>query len=416
MQQGKRSSRAPSTQRVGAPCVLVAALACACAHLPSAPDEGGPAWTEWTSPHFRLLTDVTDEGVAEHLATQLEQFRAAILAAAWRDVPEPKDLLEVIALRNAFETDAVLPPHAIAEFVPLGGLDFIVLSATEHVGRAKTVKHETVHALMHQLGLDRNAPVWFGEGIAEYLAMTDFDENTDKITFGSWDPDYLRAVHRIGLADWDELWAPHALDIEKFRQVSTSWLLVHYLFNHERERFSRYQVALAGAKDAKALWREVFPELGRDELYDRLSVYATDGEYVKVTAQIPEPHFGLVERAVTHAEVHAILGMLNWSASGHEAAAGARAHGEIAEALGLDPMNVRARFVERVLMHQGIEDLKTAESLTHEHPDDWRAWLVLAAAHAANRQERETQAALAKAHRLGFPEREAPGQRVASPY
>ena len=152
---------------MGAPCVLVAALACACAHLPAAPDEGGPAWTEWTSPHFRVMTDVTDDEVAEHLATQLEQFRTAILAAAWRDVPEPTELIEVIVLRNVYEAEAVLPPRTAAVFAWRGGLEFIVASATEHVGRAKTLKHETVHALMRQLGLDRNAPVWFCEGIAE---------------------------------------------------------------------------------------------------------------------------------------------------------------------------------------------------------------------------------------------------------
>src|SRR6266511_2738469 len=59
--------------------LFVAALAGGCAHLPNCPGKGGPHWSEWTSPHFRVLTDVEDETDAEMLATQLEHFRAAIV-------------------------------------------------------------------------------------------------------------------------------------------------------------------------------------------------------------------------------------------------------------------------------------------------------------------------------------------------
>lgn len=61
---------------------LLVASAAGCVHLPTCPAKGGPAWSEWTSPHFRLLTDVTDDDTAEQLATQLEQLRAASLTRA----------------------------------------------------------------------------------------------------------------------------------------------------------------------------------------------------------------------------------------------------------------------------------------------------------------------------------------------
>jgi len=398
------------------PGLVVAALGVGCAHLPTCPAKGGPAWNEWTSPHFRLMTDVTDEAVAEHLATQLEQFRSAILATAWREVPEPTDLLEVIALRSAFETEAVLAPRTVAEFAHFGGMNFVLTSATEHIDRAKTLKHEIVHALMHQLGLDRNAPVWFAEGIAEYLATTELDDGTNKVTFGSSDPDYLRAVHRLGLASWDELWAPSAVGMEKCRQVATSWLLVHYLFNHERERFRRYQAGLATAKNAKSFWKETFPELGADGLIDRLSAYSNDGQYVKYVAQMPSPHFGFVQHGIPDAEVHAILGLLHFSAHFHDDAARANARREIGEALREDPLNVRARYVERVLLVENTRDVSAAEALTRAHPDDWRSWLVLAVAHASLRHEAELKAAFTRARALGLIDESDLKPAAAAPY
>jgi hypothetical protein len=102
----------------------LAALAAGCLDLPTCPAKGGPAWSEWTSPHFRLLIDVTDEEAAERLATELEQFRAAILATAWRDAPEPADLLGVIALRSAYEADAAMAPRTLAEIRPFFWREF----------------------------------------------------------------------------------------------------------------------------------------------------------------------------------------------------------------------------------------------------------------------------------------------------
>jgi hypothetical protein len=37
---------------------LVAFAASSCATLPPCPARGGPVWTEWTSPHVVLLTDL----------------------------------------------------------------------------------------------------------------------------------------------------------------------------------------------------------------------------------------------------------------------------------------------------------------------------------------------------------------------
>ena len=85
-----RSQQAPCTLAAMSSSHMLAlavlTLSAGCAHLPACPSEGGSRWSEWSSPHFRVLTDVEDDEDAETLAAQLEHFRAAIVAAAWRDV------------------------------------------------------------------------------------------------------------------------------------------------------------------------------------------------------------------------------------------------------------------------------------------------------------------------------------------
>jgi hypothetical protein len=119
------------------------------------------------------------------------------------------------------------------------GTGIVVAPSTNQVAREKTLRHETVHALMRQLDLDRRAPVWFKEGMAVCLATTSYEESSDKVTFGEPDLEALKYVAHRGFAPWHDLWVWSEDPLEKARLYSTSWLLVHYLFNHERERFQR---------------------------------------------------------------------------------------------------------------------------------------------------------------------------------
>jgi hypothetical protein len=379
------------------------ALAAGCAHLPACPGEGGPRWTEWSSPHFRVLTDVEDEEDAEQLATQLEHFRAAIVAAAWRDVPEAGEPIEVAALRGWSEADVFLPPHAGGRFVSYLGTGIVIAPTTNQVAREKMLKHEIVHALMRQLDLDRNAPVWFKEGLAMYLAMTSYEESSDEVTFGAPDVEALRLVAYSGLYPWRDLWTWPADPIEQARLEATSWLFVHYLFNHDRERFQRFQAGLASARDAMLLWAEVFPDLATPDAFERtLARYSEGGEYVKYRALIPRPHFSFATRPVPDGEVHALRALLYSTTNRHKDEAPALMRRELAEALRQEPLNLRARMLERLYMRENVGDIDTAHALTARYPAAWQAWLVLAAAHGSRHEGKESGEALERARSLGF--------------
>jgi hypothetical protein len=400
--------------------VLVAlAMAAGCAHLPACPGRGGPRWSEWSSPHFRLLTDVEDDADAETLATQLEHFRAAIMAAAWRDVPEAGEPIEVAVLGSTSEADVFLPPHAEGLFFPYLGTGIVVVPATTRIERENVLKHEIVHALMRQLDLDRNAPLWFNEGMAIYLAMTSYEESSVEVTFGAPDPKALRLVEYRGLYPWSDLWTAPTNSNDHARLEATSWLFVHYLFNHERERFQRFQAGLASATDAKLLWARIFPDLATPEAFDRtLGRYLRGGAYVMYKARIPRPHFNFGTRPVPDAEVHALRALLCSMAKEHNDDAPALLQWELAQSLRQEPLNLRARMVERLLIGENVADLDTAQALTSKHPQAWQAWLVLAAARGSRRDGKEFGVALERARALGFrggaPTPTFPN--VASPY
>jgi hypothetical protein len=397
----------------------VLALATGCAHLPACPSQGGPRWTEWSSPHFRVLTDVEDDEDAETLATQLEHFRAAIVAAAWRDVPETGEPIEVTALRSWSEADVFLPPHTGGLFFKYLGTGIVVAPSTNQVARENMLKHEIVHALMRQLDLDRNAPTWFNEGMAMYLAMTSYEESSDKVIFGAPDLEALKRVIYRGPCPWHELWTRSKDPFEKVHLYATSWLLVHYLFNHERERFQRFQAGLAGTSDAKALWNQIFPDLVAPEVFARkLNRYIEGGNYVKYTALIPRPHFSFATRALPDSEVHALRALLYAMATAHNDEAPVQLGIEVAEALRQEPLNLRARLIERLYLHKNVGDVDTAQSLTSKYPQAWQAWLVLAAAQGSHREAKEAGEALERARALGF-RGDAPAPtlpNVATPY
>jgi hypothetical protein len=378
-------------------------LAADCAHLPACPGEGGPRWSEWSSPNFRLLTDVEDEKDAETLATQLEHFRAAIVAAAWRDVPEAREPIEVAVFGSTSEADVFLPPHMEGLFFSYLGTGIVVAPATTRVARENVLKHEIVHALMRQLDLDRNAPLWFMEGMAMYLAMTSYEESSDEVTFGAPDPNALRVVVYRGLYPWRDLWTAPTDSIEHVRLETTSWLFVHYLFNHERERFQRFQAGLAGTRDAKLLWAQIFPDLATPDAFARtLGRYLEIGGYMTYKARIPRPHFGFATRALPDSEVHALRALLSWMAKAHNDDAPGLMRHELAESLRQEPLNLRARMVERVFLGENASDMATAQALTAKYPQAWQAWLVLAAAHGSRREGKEFGEMLEHARALGF--------------
>ena len=191
--------------------------------------------------------------------------------------------------------------------------------------------------------------------------------------------------------------------------------MVHYLFNHEPERFQDFQRRLATTGDGLAAWREAFPDLTAAEMDARLHAYAFDrGTFSMFKARAPEVSYVAHPRPLTDADVHAVRALL-YTAALEPRVDLARA--ELAEALRLDPTQVIAAYIQRIVLRDDETDLDLPRRLVAGHPSDPMAWLILAHARQARHEPEEAKEAFEEAVRFGGePEAPIPVElRVARP-
>ena len=73
----------------------VALAALGCATLPPCPAKGGPPWSELSTRHFHVRTDLAADD-ADELARRLEETRAVLMTLAWPNAPDPPGRWNVI--------------------------------------------------------------------------------------------------------------------------------------------------------------------------------------------------------------------------------------------------------------------------------------------------------------------------------
>ena len=213
--------------------LLLASLLSGCAahHLKATcPTEGGPAWRELTSAHFRMRTDMDREAAGATLL-QLERYRRALLLA-WGEDFDPPGQVEVIALRHVselaeFRKDIL----GFAASRPEGPLVVITGDGGYALGDAKADLGTTLHELAHYLSryaMPRQ-PRWFAEGLAMYLETVYVSADGNTVKLGRASPQwYAQAAsrYRLNVAqlwDWDRAEPPRE---EVTRYYASSWLWV----------------------------------------------------------------------------------------------------------------------------------------------------------------------------------------------
>jgi hypothetical protein len=390
--------------------VLLALLlqGAACATLPPCPERGGPAWTEWTAPHVVLLTDLDQ---ADALATlrDLEQRSRAVLLAAWRRLPEPRQRVTVVAFRSEAERTVFVPPEFDAEIFAGAGPLFLVVSEGL---RNETLTRGLVRMLSFQMGLGGKVP-WFDEGLARYLARMEV-ERDGTLRYGDVDRRLFSNVTIHGrLTPFEKLWtAPTPATRASF--VATSWLAVHYLFNHETVRFLEFQRALFTSGDVRAAWHQAFPDLDFAAMDARLDHYAfLSGTFAAFETRLPAVAAEATATPLADSQLHALRALL--FAVPRRRIDLARA--EIAEARRSDPDQVTAAFVEREILKDAADDVELPKRLVARHPSDPVAWLLLARARARRHEDDEARESWEEVRRFGGePDKPQPIElRVARP-
>ncbi|WP_242373137.1 hypothetical protein [Anaeromyxobacter sp. SG26] len=364
------------------------ALLAACAHAPGpgarfvCPARGGPPWSELTTEHFVVSSDVR-RGEAVALARELEEVHAWVVAALFpRDAPRLEGLVRVVAFRTPEELDEFAPPGLRALFSHNGlGEPVIVLPGALGPAARLLVAHELTHVVAYHVY--PRQPRWFGEGLAG-LAEAERDE-TGRPVFGPLPAHRARGflTHPVSVPElftWDG--RPH-----DGRYHDTATVLVHYLLAREPERFAELRRRLARAEEPARAWREVFPAWdpagGHPEALDPAllqharAALAPGGERPRIAVPVDPVRAAPRARTLSPGEVHATRLALTRFSRG-DARAGAAERTEMEEALAEDPDHVLGLQVKAAL--DGLEPLPLARRAVASHPEDVRAWLWLAAA------------------------------------
>lgn len=372
-----------------------------CATLPACPAKGGPIWREAVSTHFRVRSDL-DEDDTRETVRRLEEIRASMLAILWPGAPDPPIRTEVVVLRSRIELMVfVRDPHVPALIWGLRTEPSPLPASLLFAG----TDFRTMSVLVHELAYDLSVwflpiqPLWYSEGVANYLETLRYDRSTGRAQIGEPPAGrYLDSAWSQGLSASDLLGARSLPAGEKAAEfVDRSWLLVHYLINERPEAFARLQRELLALKPPSEAWSTALPDLPPSKLDGALDQYRSNGSYRTDLWKIPFPAPTISVRVMTDAEAHVVRAMLfETGAAPGVAPDSMAAQKEIGEALEADASNVEAlalRFFWFSPAGQRRDRLELAERAVGAHPDQWLAWLMVAASAA---DERAKRTALAK--------------------
>jgi tetratricopeptide (TPR) repeat protein len=375
--------------------VAVALVGCAgTVPFPPCPAEGGPPWLDVQTAHFRVRTDLAAED-ARQAALHLERTHAALLAVAWPHARrEEAPPMEVVVLRDPADLHALFTTEVgglVSSRVIQGSLMVVAGRSVTwqeperpgEVVRAFVLNHELAHQLSHRLRL--NQPRWLAEGIASFLETVEISADGTSVSVGAVNPrqhaqvaDFRAALARDALA-WEG--SPAAHGPSRVRGLyATSWLLVHWLYNHHPGRLARYQARLVLGEEASAAWREIFPDLDPDGLDETIHRYARGGDYsvFRVPLRLPDP--SITSSPLADDEVHAARATLASIAMRFidRSQAQALAFDELDRSLARNPTNLTALLTRQSLVPSAAEKRDLARRATTAHPDSGAAWATLA--------------------------------------
>ncbi|MBJ6763134.1 DUF1570 domain-containing protein [Myxococcaceae bacterium JPH2] len=389
-------------------CLLVGmvALGSGCATSRAlCPEEGGRPWREVRSQHFRVQTNLDSKAAAKS-AVEMEEFRRSLLLA-WGDQFDPPGTLDVILVSNLEELREFAHDQ-VGGFVAITttGLTMVMTGAGGYLfadtsGDKATQAHELAHYLS-AFALPRQ-PRWLAEGLAEYLETVTIKPSTRDVVLGRVDlrnVGYLRAHGWLSveeLWDWDKNTDLDAA--EQRRHYASAWLWVHYLINEHGDRFADFENRLARGEEPRNAYSAAFK--GVPNPGEGLPNYIQIGRYAVLTQPLPAVNPQVQEHPMTPAEVHSVRARLFKLAPSTRTPQETQAlfERELAQALKEDSTSVAANQLYAETLEKPEQQLARARPLVQQHPEDGRAWLMLAESlratgSAAEEQEKAFQRAV----------------------
>ncbi len=287
---------------VGALAALAALAGCSeYGARPHSPGQGGAAWVELSTPHFRVVTDlsaVDAEGVAHEFEDELD----AIDQVEFEHPRTSTEATTIVVFSDASDFHAFFPRLVAGEFrrsLP-GDLEpsrFVVLHGVVTAGTRVACLHELTHDLF-----ERNfgpAPPWLNEGWAQYYSTIEVEG--DRLRVGGALPHLSftseNAPFNARAADGSSVialpigWVPPpsellAMDRRQFYAFTKerdpesegslrgtavymgAWALVHMMHDGPQQYQNRYRTFLEKVRDAQvqSAWESAFAGISPADL------------------------------------------------------------------------------------------------------------------------------------------------------
>lgn len=393
---GHSTARSGYRARVSRLVLLLALAACHGPAVPAVPSQGGPTWRELESAHFTMWTDAS-RSRARTMIREMEHLRQVVLGVGFAGTQlEGKSF--VLALRDGEEVGAFVPEQFVAFAFHGGALrqPGIVLPADETDN--DIVTHELVHVI--SFAVIHNQPAWFAEGLANFFATVNVDPGAAKGDVGKANPDIVRRLRQTPPTPAAKMFACATYACMDDMFYATAWAMFAYLANtHPREliAFARRIDELPEGAWMQA-WTEIFPTLTPAKLDHEVRKWLAYGKHTVWKFDVELQEWPVTERVLSDADVYAARALLRERFRKR----GEPEPPELAAALAADPTHLIANLV-RVEYTRSI-DPALAKRIAAAHPDDWRAWWLVAL--AANWQGDEARQAWERACALPGVERD----------
>jgi hypothetical protein len=348
------------------------------------PLEGGLPWREVRSTHFRVHTNL-EERAALKTAVQLEQFRRA-MSLTWGPDFDPPGTVEVILLRNPRDMEEFTDRHYAGftrqtpdgpRMAMTGGGGYL---APDAPGDANTLTHELAHHLS-AFALPRQ-PRWLSEGLASYLQNISFKDDGRVVELRGFNPMRFDYIRRHGWLDLDALWQwdgkTQQSSSELQQHYASAWLWVHYLSKDHPDRFRDFQTRMTRGEEPRRAFEDAFRGAGA---FEANLVGFVRSWRIHDHARHPMPPVRTQTQTLplSPSDVHVIRALLFLQAPGDGPVEERvrEAERELDQSLKEDPLHVETLRLRAASMDDA-ERLKLARTLVERHPEDGRAWDLLA--------------------------------------
>ncbi|MCR9277122.1 MAG: DUF1570 domain-containing protein [Pseudomonadaceae bacterium] len=312
----------PATNRSTVPMFFLAITASllACTHHATELPKGLSAdWIETRSENFTLLSAVSEAKTLE-LNRHLEAFRAAISVITNIRNREHAIPLRVIVLKGSRMRRALGIDSSYAGLY-LNSLreSTIVITNGERLSGISTALHEYLHFLIRNQSTVRY-PMWYEEGLAEYLSGV--KASRGKLSIGLESPDRRRVMEYGGSLAYESVLSHHRHndnldDVDAHHFYAQSWALTMYLHQQQfsgsplSSRLYQYLKAVGDGSTEREAFEAAF-DMPLNAMKERINRFVRNGRYRYMTFDIQEllPQFAPASRALANTEVAYYLSAL----------------------------------------------------------------------------------------------------------